>query len=112
MDGVGSAMVTGRLFQILAGIAGVFLAAGVWRVDAGWENDERTEVTMSAADFQKLETFEGHELAKADKVFAQKDYRGALANYSAFMEQYPKSVATAYVLLRRGRCLHLDNKRF
>ncbi|MEI7437133.1 MAG: tetratricopeptide repeat protein, partial [bacterium] len=79
---------------------------------ASWENDERTEIALSAADFQKLDTFEGHLLGKADKIFAQKDFRGALANYSAFMEQYPKSTATAYVLLRRGRCMHLDNKRF
>ncbi len=73
---------------------------------------EAAEIALTAADFQKLDTFEGHLLGKADKVFAAKDYRGALASYSAFMEQYPKSTATAYVLLRRGRCLELDNKRF
>jgi TolA-binding protein len=90
----------------------VLLAMAVVTVEAGWENDERAEIALTAADFQKLDTFEGHLLGKADKIFVQKDYRGALANYSAFMEQYPKSTATAYVLLRRARCLHLDNKRF
>jgi tetratricopeptide (TPR) repeat protein len=82
------------------------------QAEAGWEGNARAEIALTAGDFQKLDTFEGHLLAKADQVYAQKDYRGALANYSAFMEQYPKSTATAYVLLRRGRCLDLDNKRF
>lgn len=90
----------------------VMVAACASLSQAAWQNTVPTEIVLSATEFQKLDTFEGHLLGKADKVFVQKDYRGALATYSAFMEQFPKSAATAYVLLRRGRCLDLDNKRF
>ncbi len=100
----------GRAQSILVALA--IIAYFPLFAEAGWENNVRSEIVLDADDFQKLDTFEGHQLAKADKVFVQKDYRGALASYSAFMDQYPKSTATAYVLLRRGRCLDLDNKRF
>jgi len=100
----------GRLRVILAAIT--IFAKSISLAEAGWENDERTEIALTAEDFQKLDTFEGHLLAKADSVFAKKDFRGAFVEYSAFMAQYPKSIATAYVFLRRGRCQHLDNKRF
>lgn len=70
------------------------------------------EVSLTDADFKRLDTFEGHELEKADKIFAAKDYRGAQAAYEAFMLQFPKSGATAYAALRKARCLHLGNKRF
>ncbi len=93
-------------------MAVTLVSLSVFPAEAGWVNNARTEIVLTAAEFQKLDTFEGHLLGKADKVFVEKDYRGALANYGAFMEQFPKSGATAYVLLRRGRCLDLDNKRF
>jgi tetratricopeptide (TPR) repeat protein len=102
--------VRGRFRGILTAI--FFLAISVPFAEAAWENDERTEIALTASDFQKLDTFEGHVLGKADGIFSKKDYRGALAEYNVFMEQYPKSTAMAYVLLRRGRCFHLDNKRF
>ena len=70
------------------------------------------EVAISSDDYNRLDTFEGHELMKADQAFAQKDYRSAGAAYEAFLLQYPKSPATAYALLRKARCLHLGNKRF
>ena len=70
------------------------------------------EVAISSEDFNRLDTFEGHELTKADQAFAQKDYRSAGAAYEAFLLQYAKSPATAYALLRKARCLHLDKKRF
>ena len=70
------------------------------------------EVAISADEFKRLDTFEGHELAKADQAFAQKDYRSAGAAYEAFALQYPKSPATAYAVLRKARCLHFGNKRF
>lgn len=94
--------------MVVAGLVGM----ATWHAHALWENDERGEVALSEADFQKLEMFEGHLLAKADKLFVQKDYRAAFAEYDSFMRQYPKSSAIGYVLLRKGRCLHLDNKRF
>jgi len=70
------------------------------------------EVAISSEDYNRLDTFEGHELTKADQAFAQKDYRSAGAAYEAFLLQYAKSPATAYALLRKARCLHLDKKRF
>ena len=70
------------------------------------------EVAISSEDYNRLDTFEGHELTKADQAFAQKDYRTAGATYEAFLLQYAKSPATAYALLRKARCLHLDKKRF
>ena len=69
------------------------------------------EVPLTENDFKKLDTFEGHELAKADKVFAAKEYRQAVAEYESFLTQYPRSGASAYALLRKGRALQLDNKR-
>jgi TolA-binding protein len=102
--------VTGCFRGILKAIVIAGLSISV--VEAAWESDERAEIALTAADFQKLDTFEGHVLGKADSVFAKKEFRGALTEYNVFMEQYPKSTAMAYVLLRRGRCLHLDNKRF
>lgn len=69
------------------------------------------EVPLTDNDFKKLDTFEGHELAKADKVFAAKEYRRAIAEYESFLTQYPRSGASAYALLRKGRSLMLDNKR-
>lgn len=101
---------TGCFRGILKAIVIVWLTVSF--AEAAWENDERTEIALTASDFQKLDTFEGHVLGKADGIFSKKDYRGALAEYNVFMEQYPKSTAMAYVLLRRGRCFHLDNKRF
>lgn len=74
----------------------------------GWAQ----EASLSQDDFKQLDTFEGHELAKADRLFAAKDYRSGGAAYEAFLIQYPKSKATAYAILRKGRCLHLGNKRF
>ena len=70
------------------------------------------EASISSEDFNRLDTFEGHELTKADQAFAAKDYRNAGAAYEAFLLQYPKSTATAYAVLRKARCLHLGNKRF
>lgn len=70
------------------------------------------EVSLSEGDFAKLDTFESVLLAKADKVFGAKEYRQATAAYDGFVLQYPKSVATPYALLRKGRSMQLDNKRF
>lgn len=75
-------------------------------------SDDRGEVALSEDDFKKLDTFEGVLLAKADKVFAAQEYRRAAAEYDAFILQYPKSGAVPYALLRKGRALHRDNKRY
>ncbi len=69
------------------------------------------EVAITAADFKNLDTFETAALAKADRVFAAKDYRAAAAEYDLFLVENPRSSAAAYVLLRKGRSQMLDNKR-
>jgi len=81
---------------------GVALGAAV----AGAQED-----SLTADDFSKLDTFESVLLSKADKVYGANEYRQATAAYDGFVLQYPKSVATPYALLRKGRSLQLDNKR-
>jgi tetratricopeptide (TPR) repeat protein len=70
------------------------------------------EVRLSSREFERLDTFEAHTLSKADTVFAAKDYKRASAEYDSFLLEFPKSKAVAYALLRKARCLHLDEKRF
>jgi TolA-binding protein len=69
------------------------------------------EITLPAADFAKLDTFESVNLEDADKLFKKPDYQGAYAAYKAFAFEFPKSKALPYVLLRQGRCLHKLDKR-
>ena len=73
---------------------------------------ETPEASLTAEDFAKLDSFESVVLRKADKTFAAKEYRSAAAAYDSFLQQYPRSKVTPYALLRKGRCLQLDNKRF
>ncbi|MCH7728465.1 MAG: tetratricopeptide repeat protein, partial [Planctomycetes bacterium] len=70
------------------------------------------EILYSNDEFKKLDTFEAHSLAKADRVFGKKEYKRAAAEYDSFILEFPKSKAIAYALLRKGRCLHLAKKRF
>jgi len=70
------------------------------------------ELSLSGDDFARLDTFEGHSLQQADKVFAANQYRQAVAEYEAFLLEFPRSAATAYAIYRKGRGLQLDNKRF
>lgn len=69
------------------------------------------ELTYPGADFAKLDTFEGVNLGDADKLFVKGDFKGAYAAYKAYSFEFAKSKATAYVLLRMGRCLHKLEKR-
>jgi TolA-binding protein len=70
------------------------------------------EVQFSNEDYKLLDTFEGHRLTKADEVFGKGDFKRAYAEYDSFVLEFPQSKALAYGLLRKARCLHLDNKRF
>jgi len=70
------------------------------------------EVTYANQDYKLLDTFEAHRLTKADEVFAKGDYKRAISEYDSFVLEFPQSKALAYALLRKARCLHLDNKRF
>lgn len=76
------------------------------------------EVTLSPDDYKKLDTFEGVLLGKADALFAEGlkggalKFRVAAPAYESFALQFPKSVAVPYALLRQGRSMQLDKKRF
>ena len=70
------------------------------------------EVTYPSEKFKLLDTFEAHVLNKADKVFGLKKFRLAAKSYDSVILEFPKSKAIPYALLRKGRCLQLDNKRF
>jgi tetratricopeptide (TPR) repeat protein len=71
----------------------------------------RDEVTISEADFKKLDSFEAATLNKANKVFIAKDYRAAAVEYNSFVVANPRSPAVAYALVRKGRSQMFDNKR-
>ena len=67
---------------------------------------------LSPAERAKLDTFEGVSIDKADKIFSAKDWPRAVAEYDAFIAQFPESPVTPYALLRKGRCLQEAQKRF
>lgn len=69
------------------------------------------EIQLSNEELKALDTFEGHSLSKADKVFASRDYPRAAAEYDSFVLEFPKSKAIPYALLRKARSLHLALKR-
>ena len=70
------------------------------------------EITYPDDDFKRLDTFEAHELNKADKTFESKKYPLAVAAYDAFILEFPRSAAIPYALVRKGRSLQLSNKRY
>jgi len=70
------------------------------------------DVQYTNEDYKRLDTFEAHRLTKADQIYAKGEYKQAYAEYDAFLLEFPKSQALAYALLRKARCLHLQNKRF
>jgi len=91
---------------------GLFIAPVLILTAASLAKDNQFEISLTDEELKKLDTFEGHTLAKADQTFAKKQYRQARAQYDAFILEFPKSKVTAYALLRKGRCVHLDEKRF
>jgi TolA-binding protein len=70
------------------------------------------ETALTPDERSKLDTFEGVTIDKADKVFVGKDYRRSLAEYDAFIVQFPESKAIPYAILQKGRSLQLLDKRF
>ncbi|HPD15304.1 MAG TPA: tetratricopeptide repeat protein [Planctomycetota bacterium] len=69
------------------------------------------EVQLSNEEVKTLDTFEGHALTKADKVFDSRDFPRAAAEYDSFLLEFPKSKAIPYALVRKARALHLALKR-
>jgi len=70
------------------------------------------ETALSNEERAALDTFEGVSIDRADKVFAAQDWPRAVAEYDAFVVQFPESKVTAYAILRKGRGLQQANKRF
>ena len=69
------------------------------------------EVYFSNEEFKRLDRFEAHALEKADRAYKEGKFHQAGAEYESFLQEFPRSLATPYVLLRKGRCLHNDDKR-
>ena len=86
---------------VLALVAG--LAAGSARAQ---------ETSLTSAERAKLDTFEGVSIDKADKIFAAMEWPRAVAEYDAFIVQFPESKVTPYAILRKGRALQETQKRF
>ncbi|MBI3985741.1 MAG: tetratricopeptide repeat protein [Lentisphaerae bacterium] len=84
----------------------------LWLAAVGGLRAQDPEVALSAEDQKRTDAFEAHSLAKADKLFAEKQYRAAAAEYDAFILEFPNSRVMAYALFRNARSLDLDNKRF
>ena len=95
-------------FVIGAALVWVLPATGrPQRTFGGGQN----EVHLTNREFKKLDRFEAHALGKADKAYGGKKFRQASAEYESFLREYPRSLAIPYVLLRKARCLHKDDKR-
>ena len=67
--------------------------------------------TLSDDVWKSLDRFEAHTLAMADQSFEKKRYREAVPKYDSFLAQFHRSRAVAYAVFKKGRSLHLDNKR-
>ena len=70
------------------------------------------ETSLSSEERAKLDTFEGVSIDKADKVFAAREWPRAVAEYDAFILQFPESKVTPYAILLKGRALQEAQKRF
>ncbi len=90
----------------------VALAAATFLPRAARAGRGTGEIELSSDEFKQLDTFEAHSLSKADKAFGSKGWRAALAAYEAFLREFDRSRVLPYVVLRKGRCLHHDDKRF
>ena len=70
------------------------------------------ETSLAKEERAALDTFEGVSIDRADKVFAARDWPRAVAEYDAFLVQFPESKVTSYAILRKGRALQQAQKRF
>ncbi len=73
---------------------------------------DQYEVQYPEAGWTRLGTFEAHSLSLADKAFKDRKYREAITLYDAFIAQFMDSAALPYALMRKGRSLQHDGKRF
>ena len=86
------------------------LLAGVYTVVAVGQLEN--EVVLSEADRETLHPSETNILGQADRLFADREYRKALGSYEEFILSYPRSAAVPYALLRKGRAMQKNNKRY
>lgn len=70
------------------------------------------EVPLDGAVREQLDTFESFTLRKADESFNSKKWRQAIAEFDAFILEFPRSTAVPYALVRKGRALQHDGKAF
>jgi tetratricopeptide (TPR) repeat protein len=70
------------------------------------------ETVLAQDERAKLDTFEGVSIDRADKIFTAKEWPRAVAEYDAFIVQFPESKITPYAILRKGRSLQETQKRF
>jgi len=99
------------LLAFLTLVAIAMLPGGAGAAQREWQ-DQVQEIQLSNEELQKLDTFEAHSIGTADKVFAGKGYRQAAAEYESFTQEFPRSKAVPYALVRKARCLHLQGKRY
>jgi len=120
--------------MVLPGVSPLCAAEREWL-------DRVEEIQLSAEELQKLDAFEAHSIGTADKVFGNSAnsansgaslrlavrnrdgcttsvsvnsaaYRRAAAEYESFIQEFPRSKAIPYALVRKARCLHLEGKRY
>ncbi len=95
--------------RLSCGLTGAALCVACLVVGLGLRAQE---LSLSAVDFARLDTFEGHSLRRADLAFGGGQYRQAVAEYASFLLEFPRSPAAPYAIYRKGRAQQLDNKRF
>lgn len=105
----------GRVVCALLVMLAAALGAGVASADLG----HHAEVSFPDKAYERLDPFEAHSLKQADAAFPNdpkrrsvKALREAAAAYDAFIAEFPRSKAVPHALLRKARCLHLEDKRF
>jgi len=86
------------------------LAAIVAGLGGGFARGQET--ALSKEERTKLDTFEGVSIDRADKVFVEREWPRAVAEYDAFIVQFPDSKVTPYAILSKGRSLQQAQKRF
>jgi tetratricopeptide (TPR) repeat protein len=87
-------------------MAGVLLAGNA----VGGRQDVETYLDPEVR--KRMDTFEEESLGRADRLYGSGDYRGAFAEYEAFVLDYPKSDAIPYALMRKGRTRQMVEKRY
>jgi hypothetical protein len=87
----------------------IFVLALVAGLVAG--SGRAQETSLTPEERAKLDTFEGVSIDRADKIFTAKEWPRAVAEYDAFIVQFPESKVTPYAILRKGRALQETQKR-